>query len=473
MAKKKSDWKAEAKKLKGKVEKLRKKLERGVLPAVEERVGAAVEAVSDTAEKVAAGVKKKLNPVSPLAPKGGFPALPRIAGVEYATVAAGVRYAGRTDVMLARLAPGTTIAGAFTRSATRAASVLDCEAKLKAKTGPKEGAAIVVNSGNANAFTGALGQASVDAVAEAAAKALGVPASRVFTSSTGVIGEPLPHDRIVAKLGELKDGLDSDGIEQAARAIMTTDTFPKGATAEIAGDGGKIHIAGLAKGSGMIAPDMATMLVYIFTDAKISQPQLQKMVSRQLGSTFNAITVDSDTSTSDALIVAATGKSRAKPITDLRSKVAKEFEAALHSVMLDLAHQVVRDGEGATKFVEVRVTGAANAADARRAALAIANSPLVKTALAGEDANWGRVVMAVGKSGAKADRDRMSIRFGEHLLAENGWRSPDYSEEAASAYMKNDELLIEVDLGMGRAAQSVWTCDLTHRYIDINADYRS
>ena len=473
MAKKKSDWKAEAKKLKGKVEKLRKKLERGVLPAVEERVGAAVEAVSDTAEKVAAGVKKKLNPVSPLAPKGGFPALPRIAGVEYSTVAAGVRYAGRTDVMLARLAPGTTIAGAFTRSATRAASVLDCEAKLKAKTGPKEGAAIVVNSGNANAFTGALGQASVDAVAEAAAKALGVPASRVFTSSTGVIGEPLPHDRIVAKLGELKDGLDSDGIEQAARAIMTTDTFPKGATAEIAGDGGKIHIAGIAKGSGMIAPDMATMLVYIFTDAKISQPQLQKMVSRQLGSTFNAITVDSDTSTSDALIVAATGKSRAKPITDLRSKVAKEFEAALHSVMLDLAHQVVRDGEGATKFVEVRVTGAANAADARRAALAIANSPLVKTALAGEDANWGRVVMAVGKSGAKADRDRMSIRFGEHLLAENGWRSPDYSEEAASAYMKNDELLIEVDLGMGRAAQSVWTCDLTHRYIDINADYRS
>ena len=473
MAKKKSDWKAEAKKLKGKVEKLRKKLERGVLPAVEERVGAAVEAVSDTAEKVAAGVKKKLNPVSPLAPKGGFPALPGIAGVEYATVAAGVRYAGRTDVMLARLAPGTTIAGAFTRSATRAASVLDCEAKLKAKTGPKDGAAIVVNSGNANAFTGALGQASVDAVAEAAAKALGVPASRVFTSSTGVIGEPLPHDRIVAKLGELKDGLDSDGIEQAARAIMTTDTFPKGATAEIAGDGGKIHIAGIAKGSGMIAPDMATMLVYIFTDAKISQPQLQKMVSRQLGSTFNAITVDSDTSTSDALIVAATGKSRAKPITDLRSKVAKEFEAALHSVMLDLAHQVVRDGEGATKFVEVRVTGAANAADARRAALAIANSPLVKTALAGEDANWGRVVMAVGKSGAKADRDRMSIRFGEHLLAENGWRSPDYSEEAASAYMKNDELLIEVDLGMGRAAQSVWTCDLTHRYIDINADYRS
>ena len=473
MAKKKSDWKAEAKKLKGKVEKLRKKLERGVLPAVEERVGAAVEVVSDTAEKVAAGVKKKLNPVSPLAPKGGFPALPRIAGVEYATVAASVRYAGRTDVMLARLAPGTTIAGAFTRSATRAASVLDCEAKLKAKTGPKEGAAIVVNSGNANAFTGALGQASVDAVAEAAAKALGVPASRVFTSSTGVIGEPLPHDRIVAKLGELKDGLDADGIEQAARAIMTTDTFPKGATAEIAGDGGKIHIAGIAKGSGMIAPDMATMLVYIFTDAKISQPQLQKMMSRQLGSTFNAITVDSDTSTSDALIVAATGKSRAKPITDLRSKVAKEFEAALHSVMLDLAHQVVRDGEGATKFVEVRVTGAANAADARRAALAIANSPLVKTALAGEDANWGRVVMAVGKSGAKADRDRMSIRFGEHLLAENGWRSPDYSEEAASAYMKNDELLIEVALGMGRAAQSVWTCDLTHRYIDINADYRS
>ncbi|SPH23595.1 Arginine biosynthesis bifunctional protein ArgJ [Defluviimonas aquaemixtae] len=473
MAKNKSDWKAEARKLKGKVEKLRKKLETDILPVVEERMGAVAEAMGDAADRVVTGVKKKFNPVSPLAPKDGFPALPRIAGVDFAAAAAGVRYAGRTDVMLVRLAPGTTIAGAFTRSATRAASVLDCEAKLKAKAGERDGAAILVNSGNANAFTGAMGQTSVDAVASAVAETLGVPVTRVFTSSTGVIGEPMPHDRIVAKLDELKGALDAGGIEQAAHAIMTTDTFPKGSTAEIAGEGGRIRIAGIAKGSGMIAPDMATMLVYIFTDAAITQPHLQKMLSRHLGTTFNAITVDSDTSTSDALILAATGKARAKPITDLRSKVAKDFEAALHDVMLDLAHQVVRDGEGATKFVEVRVKGAADAADARRAALAIANSPLVKTAIAGEDANWGRVVMAVGKSGAKADRDRLSIRFGEHLLAAKGWRSPDYSEEAASAYMKNDELVIEVDLGMGRAAQSVWTCDLTHRYIDINADYRS
>ena len=453
MAKKDADLKADLKKLKEKVQKLRKK-------------------VRKTAKSEAPSAKKA-NPVSPLAPKDGFPALPVIAGVEFAAVAAGVRYAGRTDVMLARLAPGTAIAGAFTRSSTRAACVLDCQEKLRVAAESEEGAAIVVNSGNANAFTGKAGQEAVDAVTGSVAATLGLSPSRVFSSSTGVIGEPLPHDRITAKLGDLTAALDEGGIELAARAIMTTDTFPKGAGAEIAGEGGAIRIAGIAKGSGMIAPDMATMLVYIFTDASIPAKSLQKMVSRQVDDTFNAITVDSDTSTSDALIVAATGQSDAAPITDLRSKVARDFEAALRAVMMELAHQVVRDGEGATKFVEVRVTGASDAADAHRVAMSIANSPLVKTAIAGQDANWGRIVAAIGKSGARADRDLVSIRFGDLLVAEKGWRVPDYSEEAASAYMRNQDLLIHVDLGLGKAAKSVWTCDLTHRYIDINADYRS
>ena len=450
MAKKDKDWKAEAKALRERVKKLRGRLR-------------------DRTEKKV----KAPNPVSPLAPKGGFPALPVIAGVDFAAVEAGVRYANRKDVMLVRLAPGTAVAGAFTRSSTRAACVLDCQAKLKGKVDDTSGAAILVNSGNANAFTGAAGQTSVDQVTGAVAEALGVPATRVFSSSTGVIGEPLPHDRIVAKIGELTAALDPGGIEMAARAIMTTDTFPKGAMAEVEGDGGTIRIAGIAKGSGMIAPDMATMLVYLFTDAKIPAPALQKLLSRNVDETFNAITVDSDTSTSDALILAATGQSKAAPITDLRSATARAFDAGLRAVMMDLAHQVVRDGEGATKFVEIRVTGAIGAADAHRVAMSIANSPLVKTAIAGQDPNWGRIVAAVGKSGAKADRDRLTIRFGDILVAEKGWRSPDYSEEETSAYMKGDALVIQVDLGMGRASKSVWTCDLTHRYIDINADYRS
>ncbi len=300
-----------------------------------------------------------------------------------------------------------------------------------------------------------------------------MPASRVFSSSTGVIGEPLPYDRITAKIPDLVAALDDDGIEMAARAIMTTDTFPKGASAEIAGAGGPIRIAGIAKGSGMIAPDMATMLVYIFTDAKIAAPLLQKILSAQVDDTFNAITVDSDTSTSDALILAATGRSPAAPITDARSPVARAFAAALRSVMMDLAHQVIRDGEGATKFVEIRVTRAASPEDAHKIAMAIANSPLVKTAIAGEDPNWGRIVAAIGKSGAEADRDKLAIRFGDVLVAEKGWRNPAYREEDGAAHMKQDELLIQVDMGLGRASRTVWTCDLTHRYIDINADYRS
>ena len=410
--------------------------------------------------------------VSPLAP-ASFPDLPVIAGVEFASAAAGVKYKGRTDVMLARLAPGTAIAGVFTRSSTRAACVLDCQAKLAGKQDQSKGAAIVVNSGNANAFTGAAGQAAVDKVAEAAAAALSVPAARVFTSSTGVIGEPLPWERITATLGEATAALDAGAAAAAARAIMTTDTFPKGASAVIETEAGPIHIAGIAKGSGMIAPDMATMLVYLFTDAKIAPELLQKILSKQVDDSFNAITVDSDTSTSDALILAATGQSKAAPLTDLRAREARAFADGLGRVMLDLAQQVVMDGEGATKFVEVQVSGAATPADAHKVAMAIANSPLVKTAIAGEDANWGRVVMAVGKSGAKADRDRLTIRFGDLVVAENGWRAPGYDESQASAYMKRDRLVIGVDLGLGTAARTVWTCDLTHRYIDINADYRS
>jgi glutamate N-acetyltransferase / amino-acid N-acetyltransferase len=419
-------------------------------------------------EKPAAAAKGKQ--ISPLAP-ATFPALPVIEGVRFAAAQAGVRYANRTDVMLVELAPGTAIAGAFTRSATRAAPVLDCEAKIgKAST---DGAAIIVNSGNANAFTGGAGIAAVAQVTEAVAAALGVPASRVFSSSTGVIGEPLPHERIVAAIGGLSEALSPDGIAEAARAIMTTDTFPKGAAARVDIDGQPVRIAGIAKGSGMIAPDMATMLVYIFTDAKIAQAPLQRLLSGLMDETFNAITVDGDTSTSDALLLAATGTSPAPELRDARSKPFRAFREGLRSVMLDLAHQVVRDGEGATKFVEIRVTGADSAGDARRVAMSIANSPLVKTAIAGEDPNWGRIVMAVGKSGAKADRDRLSIRFGDILVAEKGWRAPSYLESETAAYMKGENLVIAVDLGLGTGAFTAWTCDLTHRYIDINADYRS
>lgn len=411
-------------------------------------------------------------PVSPLAP-ARFPDLPVIAGIEFASGAAGVKYRGRTDVTLIRIAAKSVVAGAFTRSSTRAACIIDNQAKLARGGDAPDGAAIIVNSGNANAFTGARGRESVDAVTAAVAQATGVPADRVFSSSTGVIGEPLPHDRIVAVVGDLAALLDAAGIAEAARAIMTTDTFPKGASALVAGEGGEIRIAGIAKGSGMIAPDMATMLVYLFTDATIAAPLLQQALTSGLDSTFNAITVDSDTSTSDALILAATGRSSAAPITDLTAGTGAAFASALHGVMRELAQLVVRDGEGATKFVEIGVTGAASDADAHKVAMAIANSPLVKTAIAGEDANWGRIVAAIGKSGAEADRDRLIIRFGDMVLAENGWRSPSYDEAAASAYMKRQDLVIGVDLGLGQGARTVWTCDLTHGYIDINADYRS
>ena len=457
----KTDWKAEAKALKKKVRKLKDTLTAAAAPAAQ--------AVSDAVGDVVAAATKALKPVSPLAP-ASFPALPAIPGAEFAAVEAGVRYQNRKDVMLVRLAPGTVIAGAFTRSSTRSACVRDGQEKLALKVPPGAGAAIIVNSGNSNAFTGKAGEKSVAAVTEAVAQALGVPATRVFSSSTGVSGEPLPHDRITAAVPALAAALTEDAVELAAQAIMTTDTFPKGAAATVQGEGGVIHISGIAKGSGMIAPDMATMLVYIFTDAKIGQAALQRMVSRGVGPTFNSITVDSDTSTSDTLLVAATGQSEAAPVA---GAVAKAFETALHGVMRDLALQVVRDGEGATKLVEVRVTGAASDEDAAKVAFSVANSPLVKTAVAGEDPNWGRIVAAVGKSGAEADRDRLMIRFGEILVAEKGWRSPKYREEDGAAYMQQADLLIHVDLGLGRAKRSVWTCDLTARYVEINADYRS
>jgi len=404
--------------------------------------------------------------VSPLAP-AKFPDLQPVAGVRFASAHSGVHYKNRDDIMLAELVPGTVVAGVFTRSATRAAPVLDCQTKIN---GPSDGgAAFLVNSGNANAFTGAHGQQSVETLANQTARILGISPERVFSSSTGVIGQPLAHDAIVAKLADLKDALSADAIEPAAHAIMTTDTFAKGAGMVLDGDGGKITIAGFAKGSGMIAPDMATMLVYIFTDAKISRPLLQDMVATATDTTFNCITVDSDTSTSDTLLVAATGQSKASEITANDTV----FRAALHDIMLDLAHQVIRDGEGATKFVEIRVAGATSDVDARKVAMSVANSPLVKTAIAGEDPNWGRIVMAVGKSGAAADRDRLCISFGDILVAENGWVSPHYSEEQGVAYMKNQDISINIDMGIGTGRAIVWTCDLTHRYIEINADYRS
>ncbi len=442
----KTDWKAEAKALKKELKAL--------------RAGA---------EPATAAPAKKAKPVSPLAPLQ-FPDLPLIRGVEFAAVEVGVRYQNRKDVMLVRLAPGTAMTGVFTRSTTRSACVRDCQAKMAMKVPADVGAAIIVNSGNSNAFTGAVGEASVAAITEGVAAALDLPASRVFSSSTGVIGEPLPHDRILTAIPALQAALREDAIEMAAQALMTTDTFAKGAAATVEGDGGMIHIAGIAKGSGMIAPDMATMLVYIFTDAKIPAATLQKLLSRNTDATFNSITVDSDTSTSDTLLLAATGQSDAAP---LKGATLKAFEAALSQVMLDLAHQVIRDGEGATKFVEVNVTGATSNADAHKVALAIANSPLVKTAVAGQDPNWGRVVAAIGKSGAEADRDKLSIRFGTILVAEKGWRNPKYREEDGAAYMQRPELVISVDMGLGRGKRKVWTCDLTNRYIEINADYRS
>ena len=410
--------------------------------------------------------------ISPLAPKAGFPELNSIDGVRFSSACAGVKYKNRLDVMLAEICDNSSIAGVFTKSATRSAAVIDCQKKLlsvKSSSGPF---AIVVNSGNSNAFTGKQGHNAVSEICSKFAQELDIPEKNVFSASTGVIGEHLDWKKIGAISKELVVGLSSRGLDKAAKAIMTTDTFAKGSSEEFAIDNKTIKISGIAKGSGMIAPDMATMLVYIFTDVGISQSQLQKIVSDLNEKTFNSITVDGDTSTSDSLMVVATGKSGCV-INDQNPKQLQQFKQALLRIMRDLAHQVVKDGEGASKFIEVNVSGAPSFSSARKVAKSIANSPLVKTAISGEDPNWGRIIMAIGKSGAKVDRDLLRVSFGNLLVAENGWVSPSYSEEKAAKYMQNDEILIQVDLGLGSFKSVFWTCDFTQEYISINADYRS
>ena len=406
--------------------------------------------------------------ISPLAP-ASFPSLPRIAGVRLGAVAAGIRYRGRHDLMAAVLDPGSTIAGVFTRSKAPGAPIVWCREILHAGVAR----AIIVNSGNANVFTGKVGRAAVVDTAACVAAALGCAADQVYISSTGVIGEILPVDRVLNAVPALIDSVSADGWTTAARAIMTTDTFPKGATRTAKIDGITVTINGFAKGSGMIAPDMATMLGSVFTDAAISAPVLQSLLSAGAEKSFNAITVDSDTSTSDTVLLAATGKAGNSPITRANDPRLRDFRRKLDSLLLDLAQQVVRDGEGAEKFVEIRVTGAKSTRAARKIGMTIGNSPLVKTALAASDANWGRIVAAVGRSGEEVDRDRLTVKIGGIVIATEGGLVPGYDETPVAAHMRGREILIEVDIGIGRGKSTVWTCDLTHRYIDINGSYRS
>ena len=407
--------------------------------------------------------------VSPLAP-ASIPLVPPVAGVRFATGMAGVRYKDRTDVLLAVFDEGTAVAGVFTRSRCPSAPVDWCRVALRGGTAR----ALVVNSGNANAFTGHVGAAATRRVADLAASATGAARDTIFIASTGVIGEPLDATKFEGVLERLHGTLSPDGIGDAARAIMTTDTFPKLATATTTIDGVTVTLTGIAKGAGMIAPDMATMLSFVFTDAAVTAPALQAMLGAGVERSFNAITVDSDTSTSDTLLIFATGAARgAAPITDPDDSRAKHFRAALDGLLLDLAHQVVKDGEGARKFIAVTVEGAESDASAKRVALSIANSPLVKTAVAGEDANWGRVVMAVGKAGEPADRDRLAIWFAGTRVAYQGLRDPAYDEAHVSRLMREPEIPIKVELGLGQGRATVWTCDLTKEYVAINGDYRS
>ncbi|MGH6891413.1 MAG: bifunctional glutamate N-acetyltransferase/amino-acid acetyltransferase ArgJ [Dongiaceae bacterium] len=409
------------------------------------------------------------HPVSPLAPAES-PRLPALAGVRLAARECNVRYKDRTDVMLMELAPGTAIAGVLTQSLTRSAPVDLCRKHLKSG----KARAILVNAGNANAFTGKAGIATVDRCVKAAVAALKCRPSEVFLASTGVIGEPLPDERITANLPALIKDLKADAWAAGAAAIMTTDTFPKLATRQAKIGDATVTINGFCKGSGMIAPDMATMLAFVATDAKIPAAILQRLLARGAARSFNAITVDGDTSTSDTLLLAATGQAARHPRPkSAADSVLKEFRRALEDLLADLAVQVVKDGEGAAKLVTIDVTGAATARAARRIGLAIANSPLVKTAIAGEDANWGRIVMAVGKSGEKADRDKLGIKIGGVAITEKGQRRPDYDEAPVAAHIKGRDIRIAVDVGVGKCSARVWTCDLTHRYIEINADYRS
>ena len=403
---------------------------------------------------------------SPLAP-AAFPKLPQVKGVTLSAIAAGVKYKNRDDVMLVGLSAGTTIAGVLTQSRTASAPVDWCRKNLS----HARARAIIVNSGNANAFTGKVGYQHVKAMAVPVSKALGCPQNQVFVASTGVIGEKLPADRITKVIPKLASTLKPDNWDAAAKAIMTTDTFPKGAFATAQINGHCVTIAGIAKGSGMIAPDMATMLSFVFTDAAIPAPMLQKQLKIAADKSFNCITVDSDTSTSDTLLLAATGQAKNLKVTQM--KQLNSFQNALKEVLTELATQVVKDGEGAKKFISVDVCGAASAKAARKIGMSIANSPLVKTAIAGEDANWGRVVMAVGKAGEKADRDKLTIAMGGIVICKKGQHNPNYKESDVAKHLKGTDINISVDVGIGKGKARVWTCDLTHDYISINADYRS
>lgn len=409
--------------------------------------------------------------VSPLAPLSQ-PELPEVEGVRFATAEAGVKYKDRADVLLVVFDPGTSVAGVLTQSQCAAAPIEWCRANLPAGVAR----ALIVNSGNANAFTGEKGKRSTQNIAVTAAQVVGCSTDEVFMSSTGVIGEPLPEGKIEAVLAACQQNLAPRPWVDAAEAIRTTDTYAKMASSTVDFDGKEIAISGIAKGSGMIAPDMATMLAYVFTDMPIAAALLQELVSEHVKTTFNAITVDSDTSTSDTLLAFATHTAAARgvePIVDRTDPRFPVFGAALRDVLFDLAMQIIRDGEGATKLVTVHVTGASSDESATIVAKSIANSPLVKTAVAGEDANWGRVIMAVGKAGQPANRDNLRIWFGDFLLAEQGEVAKGYSEAAVSTYMQNNELEIRVDLGLSTGSATIYTCDLTHGYISINADYRS
>lgn len=409
--------------------------------------------------------------VSPLAPKS-FPEMPALRGVRMATAAAGIKYKNRTDVLLMVFDKPASVAGVFTRSRCPSAPVDFCRANLAGGVAR----AVVVNSGNANAFTGVKGKAATELTGKSAAEAVGCAASEVFLASTGVIGEPLDATKFAGVLGQMNKDATGDFWQEAAKAIMTTDTYPKVATRTAEIGGVTVTINGIAKGAGMIAPDMATMLSFVVTDADIAAPALQALLAAGVGPTFNSVTVDSDTSTSDTLMLFATGAAAADGqarIEDANDPKLASFRDALNALLKDLALQVVRDGEGARKMVEITVTGAESDAAAKKIALSIANSPLVKTAVAGEDANWGRVVMAVGKSGELADRDRLAIWFGHVRVAVNGERDPNYSEAEASAVMKNEDIPVKVDIGLGNGTATVWTCDLTKEYVEINGDYRS
>jgi glutamate N-acetyltransferase/amino-acid N-acetyltransferase len=406
--------------------------------------------------------------VSPLAPQQ-VPDMPAIVGVRLATAEAGIRYANRTDVLLALFDIGTTTAGVFTRSKCPSAPVEWCRANLKSG----KARALVVNSGNANAFTGKSGREATRLTAEIAAKAARCKRSEVFLASTGVIGEPLDASKFVPVMEGLAARAKAGDFVAAAKAIMTTDTFPKVATAMARIGNTIVRVNGIAKGAGMIAPDMATMLSFVFTDAAISGQALQSMLKEAVADTFNAVTIDGDTSTSDSLMIFATGKAGNPRIGHAVDTKVKDFRRALHAVLANLSEQVARDGEGARKLVEVVVEGAVSQASARRIAMSIANSPLVKTAIAGEDANWGRVVMAVGKAGEPADRDKLAIWFSGIRVAHKGARDPAYNEAAVSAAMKKPEIRLKVALGLGKGRDRVLTCDLTKEYVAINGDYRS